>query len=191
MARFGFSGFGSARDAEYNERDRDRATRKRRKVIRSAHEPMIPFFCSLLFYCMIGAPLLDLLVELVTAFRGTNPAHGMHLAVTIVWSVLVIWVFFAVMLVILSDIQLVRTVKNGYEERVYYFEDEIPKGTSISEYERVEQPEIDASKDADLILYSKKADYDTRKKYLRYVLISGGGAAILGVLYFVLKRVAG
>ena len=196
MSFFGFgTGFGrmgnSFRDDEANARDKDRANQKRRKVIRSAHEPLIPFFCKILFICMITAPMLDVLMELVTHFRGTNPMRGAQFAVTLSWSILVIWLFFGIILLILADIQLIRTVKYGYVDRVYYFEDEIPKGEMLSHYEQVEQTEIDPQRDADLILYTKPVSYSTKKKYLVYVITAGGGALILALIYYICLRAAG
>ena len=175
----------SFRDDEQNMRDRDRLAQKRRRIIRSSHEPLIPFVCKVLFVCMIGAPIADIVMELVTRSRRVNPPSGAEFAVTLSWSVLVIWLFFGLFLIVLADIQLFRTVKKGYVDRKYYFEDEIPRGESVSTYEQEVQPEIDPVKDADLILYSKPVKYDTRKRYFRYVIISGGGAVILAVIYFI------
>ncbi len=190
MSFFGFGRMGSTREDELNERDRDRISRKRRRVIRSAHEPLIPFVCRVLFICMIAAPAADLLLEIATRTKRINPPGAAEFAVTLSWSALVIWLFFAVILIVLADIMLIRIVKSGYTDRKYYFEDEIPQGESIAGYEQEEQPEIDPDKDPDLILYSAPVSYDTRKKYLRYIVIAGGGSLILALIYFICLRVA-
>ena len=191
MSFLGFGRMGnSARDDELNARDRDRISQKRRKVIRSAHEPLIPFICRILFVCMIGAPVLDIVMELVTRSGSENPSPVRQFAVTLSWSALVIWLFFAAILLILAYFMLIRTVRNGYVDRKYYFEDEIPKGEQLSSFDQEEQPEIDPVKDADLILYSKPVSYDTKKKYLRYILISGIGSLVLAAVYFICVKAA-
>ncbi len=167
-----------------------RAVRKSRKVIRSAHQPLIPLLCRILFFCMFAFPAADFVMEIVGRMKQAHPAPLKQFAVTLSWSMLVTWAFFAFFLVVFADIMLVRTIRSGYLDRKYYFKDEIPENEPLSAYDREEQPEIDPEKDADLILYSRPEKYDTRMKYLRYVLISGGGALVLAVIYFICLRFA-
>ncbi len=189
MALFGRSQMNSERDEELNRRDRNRADRKRRNIVRSAHEPLIPFICRILFILMIGVLCIDVFMEIVTHALGRNPAAGASLAGTIFWSALVIWLFFGVPLLILADIQLVRIWKFGYVEKKYYFRDEISGEADRNGYEPVEQPEIDMEKSPELRLYAKNVGEEARKRYLRYVVITGVGTLILAVGYLVCTKI--
>ena len=181
---------GNPGDEERNQRDRDRAAAKRRRFIRSAHEPLIPFFCRLLFVCMIVAPVLDLIMEFARKAAGNVSSSDAGFAVVVSWSALVIWCFFAVFVLILSGVQLIRMARFGYEEKKYLFEDEIPAGTEPGRYKRVDQPEIDGNKTPELILYAGKPDYDPGKRYRFYAAAAAGGAAVLALVYFICTRFA-
>ena len=190
MAYSGFRDRSGEGRAEANNTVEKRAARKSRKVIKSARQPLIPLLCRILFVCMIAFTAADMVMEIAGRMKQAHPAPLKQFAVTLSWSALVTWGFFALLLVVMADIMLIRTVRSGYQDRKYYFKDEIPEDEPLSAYEQEEQPEIDPVKDADLILYSRPEKYDTRMKYLRYVLIAGGGALLLALIYGICLRIA-
>ena len=170
------------------ERSKKKSLRKAQNYLRSSREPMIPFFCKILYWGMIIAPIVDIIMEIGLQVNAENKLSAGAFCLRLSWSALVIWGAFAILLIILSDIQLVRNVKYGYEERVYRFKDEMKPDERLEDFDRVEIPESEIDRDA-MTLYSKVIPGGTRAKYLRYVLVAGIGTGVLALLYLICRLV--
>lgn len=182
--------FGSGNNGYYGgspeELRRKRSLEKVKKVILSSQEPLTPYICRILFACMIGVTVVDLAVEVLRSTVGGQKMETEAFLLRLSWSAMVIWGFFAVILIILSMIQLIRNLKFGYEERIYRFKDELEPGEQLSDFDLVKIPESDIDKHA-LTLYSRVIPGKTFDRYRRYLFVSIAGLLIFTLLYLVLN----
>ena len=186
MADFFTSGSRNAMGESPEERQKRRSLRKAQRVLRSSREPMIPFFCKIFFFAMIAMPILDLVMEIGLQIQAEKKLPVGAFLLRLSWSAFVIWGFFAMFLVLLSAIQLVRNAKYGYEERVYRFKDEMGEGEHPEDFDQVEYPTSEKDREA-MTLYSKVIPGGTKARYLRYVLIAGIGTGVLGLFYLICR----
>jgi hypothetical protein len=190
MANFFSSGNRGFYGESADERRKRRQIEKLQRVLRSSREPMIPFLCKLLFWGMIIMSVLDLIMEIGTQVNAEKKLSAADFCYRVSWSLLLIWGFFAIILIILSGIQLIRIRTSGYEERIYRFKDELRPEESLSDYDRVEVPESELDRDA-LTLYSKEVPGSTRTRYLRYLIIAGTGLAVIAAAFLICLAVRG
>ena len=81
-------------------------------------------------------------------------------------------------------IQIVRTEKFGYSEKVYRFADEIPYA-EFSLYQKANNPE--GEEDDDLALYEREPEMPTKNRYrnmLIWTAIFGAAAGFFDVISF-------
>ncbi len=170
------------------ERRKRRELRKLQKVLVSSRESMISFLTKISFICLFIITAMNVIMEIGMQANAEKKLGAGEFLTRLSGSLFLIWGVFALIIIVLSIIQLVRNASSGYEEREYRFRDNLKEGERLSDFDRVEAPESERDRDA-LTLYSRELPGGTRAKYLKYILAAGGGAAAAGLFYLICRLV--
>lgn len=174
------------RDLEGSERDAQRSLKRKRKILRSGKQSIIPYYCNVFQLCMFVLPILDALTEAIIWIQGkVNMTFPVYLQ-RACGSGFLIWIFFAAILASVSAVQLYRTAYRGYIEMTYLYADEIPTGEDVSIYKKVSEAEGTGSgeedEDPELTLYCRPASPNAYERYGGYIKRALIGTVVLGVL---------
>ena len=165
------------REAERREKQEQKSERKRRKVIRANYEPLLPVIVKELFWAMLILLPVTLLVEIIVTIQDKRTSGPAAFFLRSSQSRLAVWLFFAVPLLALCLIQLIRVCYYGYKEKTYKFSDEI-SGREADEYTQVNEAE-----DPELILYAGPEEIPAKKKYMKWTKITLLTGCVM-VLYY-------
>ena len=117
-----------SRESEIRKKEKlqEKNQRKRRKIIRASFEPLLPGLIRMVYWGMIVLPFCSVAVELIACLGHKNDGTWELFWKNSGYSYFFCWLFFGVVTAALCVIQIVRTEKFGYSEKVYRFADEIP-----------------------------------------------------------------
>lgn len=177
------------RDLEGSEKDALRSLKRKRRILRSGKESIIPYYCNVFQLCMFALPVLDALVEAIIWIEGKVTMTFPGYLRRVFGSGFLIWLFFAALLAAVSAVQLYRTTYRGYVEMTYRYADEIPAGEvssfrKVSEVEGISVPEED--EDPEMTLYCRPASPNAYERYGGYIKKALTGTAVLGIVNVIL-----
>lgn len=167
-------------EIEKTEKVERRNQKRRRKILRTSQEPLLPVVIQLMYRLMWAAILVVWIVEAIVMLEGKRAEGMAAFWIRSSYSVLYTWMFFGGITTALCVLQLIRVHWFGYEEKIYKFADEIPE-KEFSEYTRVNPEELDET----MVLYEKTTELPVEKKYRQILLqtaLAGAGAG----LYFLI-----
>ncbi len=129
--------------------------RRIRKVDKINKTPIIPATCRILFWCMIVLTTVAAPLEASTSLRFGPKLAPVDLLLRVNKTALVVWSFFAALLVAASVVQLLR-IHRGYVETMY-------KMNPSGDYSKTEQIAPNPA-----------------RKYRRFILVAIAGILVFG-----------
>lgn len=179
MPKRGFY-FSRERELERTEKQQQKNEKRRRKIIRASHEPLLPTIIHGLFIGMLHLVPVTFAVEIIVTLEGKRSGGFMEFLCRSGWSLLCVWLIFGAPVLFLCSVQLIRIYYFGYEEKVYRFADEIPDGEFFL-YARVNEPE--GKEEEDLALYAGPGKKAAESEYLKIIRITVFAGIAVAVYY--------
>lgn len=175
-----------SRESEIRKKEKlqEKNQRKRRKIIRASFEPLLPGLIRMVYLGMIVLPFCSVAVELIACLEHKNDGTWELFWKNSRYSYFFCWLFLGVVTAALCVIQIVRTEKFGYSERIYRFADEILYA-ELSLYQKANNPE--GEEDDDLALYEREPEIPTKNRYRNMLIWTATFGAAAG-LYYGLSR---
>lgn len=161
--------FSRERELKRMEKQQQKNEKRRRKIIRASHEPLLPALIYGLFIGMLLLLPLTFAVEIIVALEGKRNGGIIGFFSRSGWSLLCVWLIFGALVLFLCSIQLIRISYFGYEEKIYRFADEIPDREFFL-YTRVNDPE--GEEEEDLVLYAGPEKKPSEARYLKMIRIT-------------------
>lgn len=176
--------FSKEQELERSEKIEKKNQKRRRNIVRTGQEPLLPFVIQGLFWMTAGAIPVVWILEVVVTLQGKREAGLAAFFERSSCSVFYAWLILGGMTVVLCAVQLLRVYYFNYEEKIYKFAEEIPAG-EFARYSVV-NPE---QEDKTLLLYAREADPSAEKKYkamIQKMILVGAGAVLYCLIGFVL-----